>query len=164
MIKIELQFETGAEARQALTELFGNNITGIVKFEDFPIKDEKIAENFETPKTEEKAAETPTRKRQTKADKEAEKTSTTVVSGNEPEGTVTNHTDNAITQEQDNKAANAVTKEMLQAKAVELIRGGKKDQVTATIKSFDADSISQPDKKPVKVEDYAALMDAFNKI
>ncbi len=162
MIQINLQFETGAEARKALEELLGGSLT---ISPEIAIKDEKTAENFEASKTEtqeiQKPAEESTgKKRRTKAEIEA--ASKSALEEAEKQGEAEGNIVDAKPEEE--TKASSVTKEMLQAKAVELIRGGKKDQVTATIKSFDADSISQPDKKPVKVEDYAALMDAFNKI
>lgn len=165
MIKLELQFETGAECRQALLELLGGTVTTIKgsdlqnSLERSAIKDEKIAENFEAQKTETATEEVPVKKRRTRAeaDKAPEK-------DNAAQESLKSEDIQSEEPANEEPKASAITKEMLQAKAVELIRGGKKDQVTATIKSFDADSISQPDKKPVKVEDYAALMDAFNKI
>jgi hypothetical protein len=58
----------------------------------------------------------------------------------------------------------SVTKEMLQEKAVNLIRNSKKEQVVAVLKQFGADSIAQAEKNPLKVEDYPAVMDELNKL
>ena|ERR1700745_1658220 len=168
MIKIELQFETGAEARQALNELLGHGLTTVIRGEDLKhqisIKDGKIAENFEAPKTEiekeeKPAEEIPAKKRRTKAEIEAEKKAVTDSAEDDIQS------NQAETLAQDNKEqVKAVTKEMLQEKSVSLIRQNKKEEVVAAIKSFGADSISQPDKSPVKSEDYAALMDKLNAI
>jgi hypothetical protein len=156
MIQINLQFETGAEARKALEELLGT--AGKIQFEwtEKPIKDEKIAENFETPKTEVEKTEKP--KRQTKAEKALEAAKPAI---EEQLGEMDIQDEEPAKEE---PKASTITKEMLQEKAVNLIRNGKKAEVTETIKKFGADSISQADKNPVKPEDYAALMDAFNAI
>jgi len=157
MIKIELEFPTGAEARQALADLLGYSQVAF-NFPEKPINDEKIAENFEAPKTEVSEVETPVKKRRTKAEIALEAAQPAI------EGQL-GETD--IQREEPAKEepkASAITKEMLQEKAVNLIRNGKKAEVTETIKKFGADSISQADKNPVKTEDYAALMDAFNAI
>jgi hypothetical protein len=158
MIQINLQFETGAEARKALTELLGGHEVSTEKVDKFlnSIKDEKIAENFETPKTEIEKTEKP--KRQTKAEKALEAAKPAI---EEQLGEMDIQDEEPAKEE---PKASTITKEMLQEKAVNLIRNGKKAEVTETIKKFGADSISQADKNPVKPEDYAALMDAFNAI
>jgi hypothetical protein len=155
MIQINLQFETGAEARRALEELLGGSLT--VTQPEISIKDEKITESFEAPKTEVPAEETPVKKRRAKAEIEHEKAVVAVAETVEEEKDIQAETPAK-------EETKAVTKEMLQEKAVNLIRNGKKEQVTATIKGFGADSISQADKNPVKPGDYSALMDAFNAI
>lgn len=161
MIKIELEFATGAEARQALTQLLGGTTMSAdtaAALNRSAIRDEQIAENFEAPKIEilkdeKPAEETTTKKRRTKAEIEAEKAA-------QSEPTI----EQANEGESEQPKVSTVTKEMLQEKAVSLIRNGKKEQVTATIKSFGADSISQVDKNPVKLEDYPALLDKLNEI
>lgn len=158
MIKIELEFATGAEARQALTQLLGGTTMSAdtaAALNRSAIRDEQIAENFEAPKmeVEKPAEETTTKKRRTKAEIEAEKAA-------QSEPTI----QQANESESEQPKVSTVTKEMLQEKAVSLIRNGKKEQVTATIKSFGADSISQVDKNPVKLEDYPALLDKLNEI
>jgi hypothetical protein len=161
MIKIELEFPTGAEARQALMELLGGTIQ-IESKPEISIKDEKITENFDALKTEEGQP----RKRQTKA----EKTLAAAKPAIEEQLGTTNIQDGPTIEQANEEESetkqpvSAITKEMLQEKAVNLIRNGKKAEVTETIKKFGADSISQADKNPVKPEDYAALMDAFNAI
>lgn len=172
MIKIELEFPTGAEARKALTELLGGTFPSPLAIGDqpkgnteFAIEGQKNAENFEAPKMEVvkdeiPAGESTKTKRRTKAEIEAEKNAVPPGSAEtQPEGGDDIQGDEVVKNE-----AVVITKEMLQEKAVGLIRNGKKDQVTTTIKSFGADSISQADKNPVKLENYAALMDAFNKL
>ena len=158
MIQINLQFETGAEARKALEELLGNSTQIVEHHIKGAIENEKIAENFETPKTEVEKTEKPERKRQPKAEKVLE----AAKPGIEDQLGETDIQEEAHVKEK--LKASAITKEMLQEKAVNLIRNGKKAEVTETIKKFGADSISQADKNPVKTEDYAALMDAFNAI
>lgn len=167
MIKIELQFETGAEARQALTELLGGTVVTMQKPE-ISIKDEKIAENFQEPKTENVNSEKPaeeipaTKKRKVTGknlseDKLAEKPA-------EQEVDIQSDNDQATVASQDNKAASAVTAVMLQNKALDLIRGGKKELVVAVIKKFGGDSISQAEKNPLKEEVYSDVMDELNKL
>lgn len=163
MIEIKIECATGAEARQQLIDLLFNDVDPSMPLRENRIKDEKIAENFEGLKIETQEAQKPAeestgKKRRTKAEIEAASKSAQKEAEKQAEGNIVD------AKPEEEPKASTITKEMLQAKAVELIRNGKKDQVTTTIKSFDADSISQPDKKPVKVEDYAALMDAFNKI
>jgi len=158
MINITIDCATGAEAREQLMALLGATDG---PFTEIAIKDEKIAKNFEIPKTEVVKEEIPAgKKRRTKAEIEAEKNGAPAADEIVPEG--------ADIQEEapvkEEPKASAITKEMLQEKAVNLIRNGKKAEVTETIKKFGADSISQADKNPVKTEDYAALMDAFNAI
>lgn len=158
MIKIELEFATGAEARQALTELLG---TTTVKAEDLKIRigDEKPAENFEAPKmeVEKPAEENVTKKRRTRAEIEAEK-----AAGQQIVEEATGVSE--IKSEPEENKVSAVTKEMLQEKAVNLIRNSKKEKVVEVLKSFGADSIAQADKNPLKVEDYTTVMDELNKI
>jgi hypothetical protein len=163
MIKIELQFETGAEAREALEQLLGfKSIEVAQRLSISDIKDEKNTKNFEASKTEvvkdeRSAEEVPIKKRRTKAEVEAEKSAQ-----NEPEPSI----EQANEGESETKQlkAPAVTKEMLQEKAVNLIRNSQKDAVVAVLKKFGADSIAQADKNPLKVEDYSAAMDELNKL
>lgn len=162
MIKIELQFETGAEARKALEELLGGSLTISIKKPEIAIKDEKIAENFEAPKMEVVKDEKPVeKKRRTKAEIEAEKNASA------PETKEDNYIHRPEGETNDGPfepSKPAVTKEMLQEKAVNLIRNQKKEAVVAVLKKFGADSIAQADKNPLKVEDYPAVMDELNKI
>lgn len=154
MINITIEGESAYDVRKQIQELLGLTPTA-----EPAIRSEKIAENFETSKTEvEKPVETS--KRKTKAEKALEAVQPAI----EEQLGATDIQDNGINSETAPEESKTVTKEMLQEKAVSLIRNGKKEQVTATIKGFGADSISQADKNPVKAEDYQALMDAFNKI
>lgn len=166
MIKIELEFPTGAEARQALTELLGGNINPIIRFQDLPIKDEKIAENFEAPKMEVVKDENVSgnsgkAKRRTKAEIEAEKNASAAIEDNDEnrEGSADIQDDGINTE-----ASKAITADMLKEKAVELIRNNKKPEVTALVKSFGADSVATADKNPIKPEDYVRFMDELNKL
>lgn len=166
MINITIDCATGAEAREQLIALLYAE-HAITDEKSFAIRNEKIAENFETQQTETQQTEKPveenaTKKRRTKAEIEAGKTVATA----QQEKPADEQEDNDIaqTQAQDNKAANAVTKEMLQEKAVNLIRNHKKPEVVAALKKFGADSIAQADKNPLKVEDYPAVMDELNKL
>lgn len=168
MIKIELEFPTGAEARQALTELLGGNINPTIRFQDLPIKDEKIAENFEAPKMEVLKDEIPgensaPKKRRTRAEIEAEaikKEVTQIAPGGPAPDRITDIQDDGINTE----ASKAITADMLKEKAVELIRNNKKPEVTALVKSFGADSVATADKNPIKPEDYVRFMDELNKL
>lgn len=167
MIKIELEFATGAEARQALTELLGGTVVTMQKPE-ISIKEEKIAENFQEPKTENVNSEKPaeeipaTKKRKVAGknlseDKLAEKPAD--IQDHQEGGD--NETEQTNVPE---KNVSAVTAVMLQNKALDLIRGGKKELVVAIIKKFGGDSISQADKNPLKEEVYSDVMDELNKL
>lgn len=159
MIELKLEFATGIEMREALEQLLnGSLVTTKIRLPEPAIWVEKIAENFEAPKMEvvKPAEETTTKKRRTKAEIEAER-----LALEKQDGPIIEQAHEGETEQ---PKASTVTKEMLQEKAVSLIRNGKKEQVTATIKSFGADSISQVDKNPVKLEDYPALLDKLNEI
>jgi hypothetical protein len=166
MIKIELEFATGAEARQALTELLGGNLSVILRSEDLAIRNEKIAENFEAPKMEVLKDEIPgensaPKRRRTKAELALENAAPAVEKELALEGGDI-QSDNIETETKE--ASKAITADMLKEKAVELIRNNKKPEVTALVKSFGADSVATADKNPIKPEDYIRFMDELNKL
>lgn len=171
MIKIELEFATGAEARQALMDLIGGNINTIAFKTEPAIENEKIAENFEAPKMEVLKDEIPgensaPKKRRTRAEIEAEglKKLNAALDPADPE--VKDIQDDGINAETDHakEASKAITADMLKEKAVELIRNNKKPKVIALVKSFGADSVATADKNPIKPEDYVRFMDELNKL
>jgi hypothetical protein len=167
MIKLKLEFATGEECRNALVALLGGDLTAIQQKPEIRIGDEKIAGNFEAPKTETTAEEIPVKKRRTKAEIEAEKAPVTPEKDNAAQESLKEDIqDDGINPETAPKeeTASAVTAKMLQDKAVSVIRLGKKEEVTKLLEKFGAKSISQADKSPLKVEDYAAVMDELNKL
>lgn len=169
MIKIELEFATGAEARQALMDLIGGNINTIAFKTEPAIRNEKIAENFEAPKMEVLKDEIPgensaPKKRRTKAELVLENVAPAIEKELAPDhlegGDI--QSDNVGTETKE--ASKAITADMLKEKAVELIRNNKKPEVTALVKSFGADSVGTADKNPIKPEDYVRFMDELNKL
>lgn len=165
MIKIELQFETGAEARQALQELLGG-ATGTVRNSDVQAalersatRDEQIAENFEALKTE----EIPTKKRRTKAEIEAaNKIAEQMPEKSEEQGSTDIQGEEKPAEETKSTSDEDLVK-MLQAKAVELTRAGKKQLTAALLKNqFGADCISPKGVgTPLDPKDYLAVMEAM---
>lgn len=163
MIKLKLEFATGEECRNALAALLGGDLSVVT---EKPIRDEKIAENFEAPKMEVVKDENSGKKRRTKAEIEAEglKKLNAALDPADPE--VKDIQDDGINPETDTakEASKAITADMLKEKAVELIRNNKKPEVTALVKSFGADSVATADKNPIKPEDYVRFMDELNKL
>lgn len=169
MIKLKLEFATGEECRNALVALLGGDLSVIEQKPQIAIKDEKIAENFSAPKMEvvedEKPAEVSasTKKRRTKAEIEAANAENTAARS-EVDETVEQKDIQTDAAPKEEAKESAVTATMLQEKAVNLIRNGKKELVVAIIKKFGGDSISQADKNPLKPEVYAEVMDELNKL
>lgn len=161
MIEIKIEASTGAEARQYLMDLLFNDTQPSIPVKAVATK-EQISEDVkaleESYQDLQKLAESrEPKKRQTKAEKQiAEAANST------PPESVEEKVADDIQEEAPKESA--VTVNMLQAKSVELIRGGKKEMVVAVIKKFGGDSISQADKNPLKVEDYSAVMDELNKL
>lgn len=156
MINITIEGESASDVRKQIQELLG-----LIPATENPIKDEKIAENFagsetQVSETEKPAEEIPAKKRRSRAEIDAEK--------NTPPASVEEKVADDIEASIEAEKTSSVTKEMLQNKAVELIRLNKKPEVVALLKKFGADSIAQDNKNPLKVEDYSAVMDELNKL
>lgn len=164
MIQINLQFETGAEARKALEELLGSSTQIVEHHIKGAIENEKIAENFAAPETQVSEVETPVKKRRIKAELALENAAPAIEKELVPEGG--DIQDDGINPETDpaKEGSKAITADMLKEKAVELIRNNKKPEVTALVKSFGADSVATADKNPIKPEDYVRFMDELNKL
>lgn len=162
MIKIELEFATGKEARQALEDLLGvsGSLVATLKTSDLPQETVPAVDVQEQVSTEPAPEMTTGKKRRTKAEIEAEKTP--VVATETPAETSAD--DVAETTLQDNKEQSAVTVKDLQTKAVELGRVGKKELCRAVLQKHGADSISTADKKPLDPALYATVLDEFNKL
>lgn len=165
MITITIDCASGAEAREHLTALLG---TKDGRFEQISIKDENFPPEAmiivddpipgkENSAEAQQCIDKTLKKRRTKAEIDAEKEKTIA------ENVVETSADIKEPAKEEIKVS-AVTKEMLQEKAVNLIRNSKKDKVVEVLKSFGADSIAQADKNPLKVEDYAVVMDELNKL
>lgn len=157
MIKIEINAETGTEARNALLELLGLTgqsqvIANIASPGLIIVDDPKPEVTGEQAK--EFVAEI-SKKRRTKAEIEAEKEIKA------PEET--KPTEETKAPEENTDAA-TVTVDDLKKKAVELGRVGKRELCRAVLQKFDAESISTPDKTPLKPEHYSAVLDEFNKL
>lgn len=161
MINITIDCANGAEARAQLMALLGATDG---PFTEISIGDEKIAENFEAPKMEvvkdEIAGENSApKKRRTKAELALENAAPAIEKELAPDQTGgENIQEDAVPKE------TAITSDMLKEKAVELIRGNKKTELTALVKSFGADSVATADKNPIKPEDYARFLDELNKL
>lgn len=165
MIKIEINAETGSEARGALLELLG--LTGQsqvittsrsnVVVEETEIQLPPATEELPNP------AEQPKTKRRTKAEIEAEKNA--IESGQQKvqEMVETQQAAEAKAPEETTDAT-TVTVDDLKKKAVELGRVGKRELCRAVLQKYDAESISTPDKTPLKPEYYAAVLDEFNNL
>lgn len=164
MIKIEINAETGVEARSALLELLGLTSQSQLVI-PAPIQNvgelaEQIADVHKVPM--QIVGEAP-KKRRTKAEIEAEAKAITPAAeetNNEPDTSQAT----SGTVEPETAAETTVTKEDLQKKAVELGRVGKKELCRAVLQKFGADSISTADKNPLKVELYAEVLAQFNEL
>lgn len=163
MIKIEIDAETGQEARNALLELLGLTGQTTISFADFP-KHTRIVDDPKPEATTEQAKEfvvETLKKRRTKAEIEAEKLAAENANAIPDGGDNAPEQQNTIVKELD---AATVTVDDLKKKAVELGRVGKRELCRAVLQKFDAESISTPDKTPLKPEHYAAVLDEFNKL
>jgi|SRR5579863_1673032 len=147
MIKIELQFETGAEAREALIELLGSTPVP-EKRQPYTLPDgqetpQEIAETFlgSAPEQEKK-------KRRTKAQIEADQ-----AKQSDPSDDVQNEPASEEPK---------VTVEDLQKKAIELGRAGKKEDCRAILKKYGASSISSDNK--LDPAHYAEVLAEFNEL
>lgn len=160
MIQINLQFETGAEARKALEELLGNATQIVEHHIKGAIENEKNAENFAASETQVSEVETPVKKRRTKVEIAADAVAPAIGEALGSEVDIQSENIEAETKE----GSKAITADMLKEKAVEIIRNNKKPEVTALVKSFGADSVATADKNPIKPEDYVRFMDELNKL
>lgn len=169
MIKIEINAETGSEARNALLELLGLTgqsqvITNIASPGMIIVNDPKPEATTEQAK--EFVAEM-SKKRRTKVEIEAEKlaleNANAIPDGGDKAPEETKPTEETKTPE-DTTDVTTVTVDDLKKKAVELGRVGKRELCRAVLQKFDAESISTPDKTPLKPEHYAAVLDEFNKL
>lgn len=167
MINITIDCATGAEVREHLLAILGLTgqspvITTIAQPGMIIVDDPKPEATGEAAK--EFIAET-VKKRRSKAEIEAEKNrenlETAVIKEQSEYEEAANQT--GASQEQVVEH-NAVTKEDLQKKAVELGRVGKKELCRAVLQKHGADSISTADKNPLKLELYAIVLDEFNKL
>lgn len=178
-IKIEIEAANGADARQQMLDLLGinlgNSASPVVKQTKDEI-DAKVHEmatavkehyedtqRLEALRNEEKPEQTP-RKRRTRAEIEAANTGV-----EEPPAAETNA--QPAEEETEKKPAeeeigSSVTAEDLTKKAVELGRAGHRDKVLAVLADqFGGATIAKKDGKPtLAVEQYQAVMDAFNAI
>lgn len=168
MIKIEINAESGSEARGALLELLGLTgqsqvITNIASPGMIIIDDPKPEVTTEQAK--EFIVET-IKKRRTKAEIEAERLAAENTNAIPDGGDNAPEQQNTVVKEtaQETTDATTVTVDDLKKKAVELGRVGKRELCRAVLQKFDAESISTPDKTPLKPEHYAAVLDEFNKL
>lgn len=164
MIKIEINAETGSEARNALLELLGLTgqsqvITNIASPGMIIVDDPKLEATTEQAK--EFVAEI-SKKRRTKAEIEAEKLALENANSIPDGGDTAPEQQNTPAPETTD--ASTITVDDLKKKAVDLGRVGKRELCRAVLQKFDAESISTPDKTPLKPEHYAAVLDEFNKL
>lgn len=159
-IKIEIEAASGADARNQLLALLGQGVLHL-QVDNPNVEGAAISE---APQTQESPAPEEKKKRKTKAELEAEKQAATLQPGVvetsqiEPEKSLEPETPAANTDKED-----AVTVEMVQQKAIELGRVGKRELCRGVLQTFGAESISaKGSDKPLKPEDYAAVLEAFN--
>ncbi len=173
MINITINAETGAEAREALLELLGltgqSPVQTIITDRLIVVDDPKPEATGEQAK--EFVAET-TKKRRSKAEIEADKAAAVIENVQEvveeqlkPTVDTTETPSEETTPVSEGQPTdNAGWIKALQGKAVALGRIGKRELCRVVLEKYGASSISTLDKKPLKPELYATVLDEFNKL
>lgn len=171
MINITINAESGAQARQELIDLLGefsiNTLKNDQKFSDTETVNAKakkstmIIVDDPLPNADQEKAEalveTATKKRRTKADIEAEKKVVEFNNAPVEEETIPEETTDTQTEEV------ALDVKVLQNKAVELGRVGKRELVKAVLAKFGAEAFTaQP--KPLDPKHYAECLTELEKL